>query len=92
MPSRQFLTSIDPYFGIIHDRYTAPVNPDKVVGKLSGEWREKWGTGDEVAICGSIYDAHAGGVACGVGPGKLVKVIGTSAVDLLVAKRQDLIP
>lgn len=92
LPARDFLVSIDPYFGTIHDAYTAPRTPDQQVGTLAEPWRSAWGTGESVKICGSLFDAHAGGVGCGVRPGVLVKVIGTSAVDLLVARPGDIIP
>ncbi len=90
LPARDFLASMDPYLGLIHDAYTAPKTPDQVVGHLAEPWRSSWGTGDRVAVCGGLFDAHAGGVGCGVRPGVLVKVIGTSAVDLLVAKPGDI--
>lgn len=91
LPSREFLVSIDPYFGLIHDRYTAPVNQDRCVGFLRQFWRDKWGTGNDVKICGSTYDSHAGGIGCGLRPGRLAKVIGTSAVDLLVVRPGDVV-
>ncbi len=90
LPGRDFLTSLDPYLGGIFDAYRAPKTPDQAVGVLAEPWLSNWGTGKEVLVCGSLFDAHAGGVGCGVRPGVLVKVIGTSAVDLLVAKPGDL--
>ncbi len=91
LPSRAFLSGIDPYFGLIHDAYTAPKTPDQPVGALAEPWRSAWGTGEGVLVCGSLFDAHAGAVGCGVRPGVLVKIIGTSAVDMLVARREDIV-
>lgn len=90
LPARDFLASVHPYFGLIRDRYTRPETPDRRVGTLADPWRSAWGCGGDVAVCGSLFDAHAGGVGCGVRPGVLVKVIGTSAVDLLVARAEDI--
>ncbi len=90
LPAREFLVKFDPYMGDIYDRYRAPNTPDQAVATLSPKWREKWGAGAGVKVCGSLFDAHAGGGGCGVRPGTLVKVIGTSAVDLLVAKPGDI--
>jgi L-ribulokinase len=41
-------------------------------------------------VGGSSLDAHAGAVAAGIAPGVLVKVIGTSSVDLAVVKEEEL--
>ena len=45
-----------------------------------------------MAVAGSLLDAHAGAVGCGVRPGVLVKVIGTSAVDMVVERAENILP
>lgn len=90
LPSRDFLVSIDPYLGLIHDRYTPPMTPNQVVGELAPHWRSRWNVADGVKICGSLFDAHAGAVGCGIKPGTMVKVVGTSAVDMMVERAENL--
>ena len=90
LPARDFLIGLDSYLGAIYDRYRAPVTPDKAVGLLGRVWRERWQTREGVMVAGSLFDAHAGAVACGVRPGVLVKVIGTSAVDMAVEKPENI--
>lgn len=89
LPARAFLASMDDCLGVVYDRYAAPVPSDRRVGVLSGKWADKWGAGNAVPVAGGLLDAHAGAIGCGVRPGVLVKIIGTSAVDMLVARAED---
>ncbi|WP_343210131.1 ribulokinase [Anaerolentibacter hominis] len=86
MPARDVLVSMDPYLGNVYDRYTeeGPKTADTLVGTISKEWAKRLGVNDDVLIGGSSLDAHAGGVGAGVGLHTLVKVVGTSAVDMTV--------
>ena len=43
---------------------------------------------ENAVISVGSFDAHAGGVGAGIAPGTMVKVIGTSTVDLLIEKRK----
>ncbi len=90
LPAREFWTGLDPYLGTVYDRYTAPVASGRAVGTLSEKWRDCWRAGEEVVVSSGLIDAHAGAVGCGVAPGTLVKVIGTSAVDMLVSRADDI--
>lgn len=92
LPSREFLAGMDEYLALVHDRYTAPLASDRPVGTLCGSWRERWGAEEGVVVCSGIIDAHAGAVGCGVRPGTLVKIIGTSAVDMLVVSEDRIHP
>ncbi len=91
LPSRDFLSSIDPYLGLVYDRYTPPLTPNQAVGVLNPYWRSRWNVADSVKVCGSLFDAHAGAVGCGIKPGTMIKVVGTSAVDMMVAKSESLV-
>jgi L-ribulokinase len=51
---------------------------------MTAEWSQKLGLADSVIVGGSSFDAHAGAVGAGIAPHVLVKVIGTSTVDMLV--------
>ncbi len=91
LPPRRFFESIDPYLAVIHDSYaTPPRTPDVPIGTLCTEWAEKWNLSSDVVIAGSQFDAHAGAVGAGIRPGVLVKVMGTSSVDLAVEDAEKL--
>jgi len=86
LPAREFLSTLHPYLAELAARYGAPPRPsDTLVGTLTHEWSEKLGLDTEVVVGGSSLDAHAGAVAAGIEPNVLVKVIGTSTVDLMIA-------
>lgn len=85
LPSQECLSRIDPYLAEVARNYgSAPKNADTAVGKLCDEWSEILGLQQNVVISGGSLDAHAGAVGAGIAPGTMVKVIGTSAVDMQV--------
>ncbi|HSK69836.1 MAG TPA: ribulokinase, partial [Candidatus Limnocylindria bacterium] len=91
LPSGECLRTIDPYLAEVAARY-APrpgLSTDRV-GMLSAEWKERLGLSGDVVVGGSSLDAHAGAVGAGIRPGMLVKVIGTSSVDLAAVREEDL--
>lgn len=92
LPARRFLSGMNDYLGLVYDRYTAPLPSDRAAGLLCREWAERWGAGDDVVVASGLIDAHAGAVECGVRPGVLVKVVGTSGSDMLVARAEDITP
>jgi L-ribulokinase len=86
LPGRAFLTQLDPHLGIVRDHYGGPPRTaDARAGRMTAEWAERLGLTGEVVVGGSSFDAHAGAVGAGIRPGVMVKVIGTSTVDLMVA-------
>ena len=87
LPSQRALEMIDPYLAQIAATYGVPQIAGSVVGKLTPEWARRLGLGEDVVVGGGSFDAHAGAVGAGVKPKTLVKVVGTSTVDLLVEER-----
>lgn len=91
LPSKECFTQMDEYLGIIHDRYGAgPVPAGTCVGNITEEWAEKLNINSEAKIGMGSFDAHAGGVGAGVALGTMVKVIGTSTVDMLIEEPEKL--
>ncbi len=91
LPARDLLVSLDPYLGLVRDRYGKAPQPAAVfAGTITKEWAEKLGLPANVSVSGSSFDAHAGAVGAGVVERTLVSTIGTSAVDMFVAKAEDL--
>ncbi len=86
-PSRDFLAGLHPDLGRWRDALgdaPAPVAINEAAGTLSPEWQELVGLPAVPVAVGAI-DAHLGAVGSGVGPGALVKVMGTSTCDIMVA-------
>ena len=91
LPSQECLYEVDPYLARVAEHYgKGPRVSTARVGTLTQEWAERLGLSEDVIVGGSSLDAHAGAVGAGVRPNVLVKVIGTSTVDMLVQKRENL--
>ena len=89
LPSIKCLEAVDPYLAKVARNYgEGPQVSTHCVGVITEEWAERLGLNRKVIIGGSSLDAHAGAVVAGVRPNVLVKVIGTSTVDMLVSKRE----
>ena len=88
LPSKEILYSIDPYLAEVADNFGGPPRTaDAKLGTICTEWAKRLGINTNAVIGGSSFDAHAGAVGAGIKPGVLVKVIGTSTVDMLIAER-----
>jgi L-ribulokinase len=86
LPSKEFLASLDPALAELRDRY-APhaLTADKKAGELTPAAAKKVGLPAGIAVAVGAFDAHMGAVGAGVKPGTLVKIIGTSTCDMMVA-------
>ena len=90
LPGDNFLRAADPLLAgwrerLYHDTYTA----DLPVGALTPAWAERLGLPPGVAVAGGAIDCHVGAVGAGITPGQMVKVMGTSTCDVLVAPKVD---
>lgn len=85
LPDEECLHLLDPYLAVMAQRYSSEVKPaGTCLGIISEEWSERLGVPEDTIIgCGS-FDAHAGAVGAGIRPYSLVKVVGTSTVDMLI--------
>ena len=85
-PDEEFLAALDPR--LVRLRRTLPdhaFHVGEVAGTLSAEWAERTGLPVGIPISVGAFDAHLGGVGSGIKPGVLVKNIGTSTCDMMVA-------
>ncbi|MGE4563587.1 MAG: FGGY-family carbohydrate kinase, partial [Victivallaceae bacterium] len=86
LPSEDFLVKLDPLLAGFRDRlYTETFTADVPVGTLSPKWAAKLGLPASVVVSGGAFDCHAGAVGTNIRPGEMVKVIGTSTCDIMVA-------
>ncbi len=85
-PDMEFIEAVDPALGRV--RATLPdraFNVSDAAGGLTGEWAAKLGLPEDTPVAMGAFDAHLGAVGSGIKPGVLVKIIGTSCCDMLVA-------
>jgi L-ribulokinase len=86
LPSADFLASLDPGLPKVRENYSTEVVPaDRVAGHLTAAIAKKIGLPAGVAVAVGAFDAHMGAVGAGIQPGILVKIIGTSTCDMMVA-------
>lgn len=87
LPPEDFLNSIDPALGSLRAHlYSETQTADLPAGHLSPVWAERFGLTVKTIVAGGQLDCHAGAVGAGIRPGNLVKVVGTSTCDILVAE------
>jgi len=90
LPSEEFLTHLEPKLAglrahLYNDTYTA----DEVAGHLSSEWAERLGLTTNAVVAVGSFDAHAGAIAGEIEAYSMVKVMGTSTCDIVVAPNEE---
>jgi len=86
LPDERFLTKLDPLLSGLREKlFSKTYTCDTEVGKISGEWATRLGIPSDVKIGVGTFDAHTGAVGGEIKPYHLVKVMGTSTCDMLIA-------
>ncbi|MFB2117652.1 ribulokinase [Parapedobacter sp. 2B3] len=86
LPSQDFLMALDSRLGGIRERlYDQTHTAAEVAGTITPEWANRTGLPRHTKIGVGALDAHMGAVGATIRPYTLVKVIGTSTCDMLVA-------
>ncbi len=85
-PDKRFLKGLDPALGELRDRLPERAWPiDKPAGALSATWAGRTGLPEGTPVAVAAFDAHLGAVGSGISTGTLVKIMGTSCCDMMVA-------
>ena len=91
LPPEEFLTELGPELaGLRENLFTETFTSDVAMGTLTPEWAGKFGLSTNVVVGVSAFDCHMGAVGAEIKPNTLVRVIGTSTCDILVAPYKDM--
>jgi L-ribulokinase len=86
LPDKDFLGRLDPKLADLRDRlYSEAHTSDTKAGDLCAEWAQRLGLKAGIAVAVGAFDAHMGAVGAGIKEGTLVKILGTSTCDLMIA-------
>jgi len=89
LPDKEFLSALSPALPGLRDKlYEKALPSNELAGKLSNEWAAELGLKTGIAIAVGAFDAHMGAVGAGIRPGTLVKILGTSTCDIMVAPHE----
>jgi L-ribulokinase len=92
-PDARFLAKLDPKLGELRKRLRPQAATiEQAAGGLSTAWAKKTGLPAGIPVAVGAFDAHLGAVGAGIAPGTLVKIIGTSTCDMMVAPLKSKLP
>lgn len=91
LPSQAFLSHIDPLLDGIRDRlYEDTWTAETPIGALTPAWADRLGLPDDVVVGVGAFDAHMGSVGAGIRHHTLVKIMGTSTCDIVLAPTDEI--
>ena len=86
LPSKKFLKKLSPQLADLRGRLFEKAHPSsETAGYLTPQIAKKVGLHPGIAVAVGAFDAHMGAVGAGIKAGTLVKIIGTSTCDMMVA-------
>ncbi|SCY49222.1 ribulokinase [Flavobacterium caeni] len=89
LPPKEFLGKLDPYLANLRDHlYEETFTSDQIAGTLSQEWATRLGLTTDTVIAVGTFDAHSGAVGAKIEEYTLVRVMGTSTCDIMVAANE----
>ncbi|MCC8020016.1 MAG: ribulokinase [Rikenellaceae bacterium] len=91
IPPEEFLAELDPALPPFRARLSAETyTADRAVGTLTPEWAARLGLDTGVVVGVSAFDCHMGAIAGEITPGVLVRAIGTSTCDIMIAPPEEI--
>jgi L-ribulokinase len=92
-PDAEFLGKLDPKLGRLRQTLSDQTYAvDEAAGKLIDTWATRLGLTAGIPVAMGAFDAHLGAVGSGIKAGALVKIIGTSTCDMVVAPSTTKLP
>jgi L-ribulokinase len=89
-PDRKFLGRLHPGLADLRDRLELKARTiDCAAGGLTAAWARRTGLTAGIPVAAGALDAHLGAVGCGITPGTLVKIIGTSTCDIAITSNRN---
>lgn len=89
LPCEDFLNRLDPSLGELRERlYNRTYTSDEIAGHLNEEWAKKLGLTTSTVIAVGTFDAHSGAVGAKVEENTLIRIMGTSTCDIMVAPNE----
>jgi len=89
LPPEAFLIRIDPLLKGLRQRlFSETHTSDQSAGGLTEEWARRLGLKPGTTVAVGAFDAHMGAVGGGITDKTMVKIMGTSTCDVLVAPRR----
>jgi L-ribulokinase len=86
LPDEKFLKTLDPVLSGLREKlFSETYTCDVEAGTLTEEWAKRLGLPANVKVGVGAFDAHLGAIGGEIKPYYLVKVMGTSTCDMLVA-------
>lgn len=86
LPDVEFLSALHPDLAALRPRlYDQAHGASTRAGGLCEAWARRLGLKPGTAVAVGAFDAHMGAVGAGIDEGVLVKIVGTSTCDLMVA-------
>jgi L-ribulokinase len=87
-PSDEFLARLNPLLPVLKSTLGSETwTSDEPFGTISSGWAEKLGLRGDTVVAVGAFDAHMGAVGGNIQPHQLLKVMGTSTCDMVVAPR-----
>jgi len=90
LPEAKFLAKLNPSLSDLRNRlFRETYTCDVKAGTLSKEWARRLGLSTDVKVGVGSFDAHMGAIGGEIRPYQLVKVMGTSTCDMIVAPMEE---
>lgn len=91
LPSNDFMIKLDPLLaGMVDCLYRETYTSDRAAGTITREWAERLGLPETTVVGVGAFDCHFGAVGGGIKPNTLVRIVGTSTCDILLAEKETL--
>jgi len=92
-PDAEFLSELEPKLGELRSRLRpTAVAIDQPAGRLTSDWARRTGLPAGISVAVGAFDAHLGAVGAGIAPDTLVKILGTSSSEMMVAPLDQNLP